>query len=132
MNFKVTLKESQEEECKIPYQFLQKTDLLSLLEFCCIMEIKINDKIFFCEGICPLEFRFQFNSWFNKAFDKQSFYYISEDDSNNPVLEFNYSNGKWKVYSIFQKFDCGDDFLIEDIITFFNQFNNELKKLIIS
>lgn len=130
-DFKIVLRESSEEECKIPYTYLERSDLLTLLEFCCILDIEINGKLFFSEGICPLEFRYQLSSWLNNLNADKNFYYVTEDDSNNPVLELRFLNGAWNIYSIFQKFKCVLKLSKEDIIEFTEQFNREILRFII-
>lgn len=133
MKFKVTLKEAKEEKCIIPYNYLERYDLSALLEFCCIMDININDKLYFSEGICPLEFRYQFIVWLNKIHNTclQDFKYITEDDICNPVIEFKRLQNGWNILSRFRKYDCNSEFSTEEIKEFLNQFNSELNKFII-
>lgn len=131
MNITLALYESKEEECKIKRGYLNSTSLLDLLEFSCIMLIKINDMVYFEEGICPLEMRHVIYNWeqsFNGVYN--DFIYNTEDDSLNPVLQFKLDGTKFNIDSVHKKFDCNLLFDITDIQSLFDDFKKELAQFI--
>lgn len=133
MNITLKLYESKEEECKIKSEYLNSTSLLDLLEFSCIMLIKINDRVYFEEGICPLEMRYSICNWeqnFNGKYN--DFIYNTEDDSLNPILQFKFDGKKFHIDSVHKKFDCNSLFDITDIQSLFNDFKKELAKFIVN
>ena len=131
MNISLELYESKEEECKIKREYLNSTSLIDLLEFCCIMLIKINDTVYFEEGICPLEMRQVICNWeLNINGKRNDFIYNTEDDSLNPILQFKSEGEKFHIDSIHKKFDCKLLFDIADIQSLFSDFKRELARFI--
>lgn len=75
---------------RIKQEDLFNYSLEKLLSIDCWMIIKINDKIFYSDWICPLEFFAQYKKWKEeKGLNlKKSFQYVTTDNSENPILSF--------------------------------------------
>ena len=67
------------------------------------MKITINDKIFYNDWICPIEFYYQYCKWKNnckEAYEYSDFEYVTEDNGVNPILKFQYiGNNNWRIDS---------------------------------
>ncbi|MGN0824718.1 MAG: hypothetical protein ACI4MB_06655 [Candidatus Coproplasma sp.] len=133
MKITLNLYESKEEECKIKQEQFNSTALIDLLDYSCIMIIKIYDMVYFEEGICPLEMKHAIYNWEQNynGITYNDFIYNTEDDSLNPIIEFKLDGTKFHINSIHKKFDCNTLFDISDIKSFFDCFKNELARFII-
>ena len=75
MRLKLTLSNPPNGECKIPKRFLGRTSLEFLLMFDCFMTIKVGDKLFYDDYVCPLEMRYAYLEWCkNYAFCRDFIY----------------------------------------------------------
>lgn len=131
MRLKLTLSNPPNGECKIPKRFLGRTSLEFLLMFDCFMNIKVGDKLFYDDYICPLEMRYAYLEWCKNYAFCRDFIYNTEDDSNNPILMFKSCCEGWKIISTHSEYDCDEIFDYDDISGFFMQFENQLKKFLV-
>lgn len=101
-----------------------------LLSIDCWMTIEINDKILYDDWVCPLEFYSQLKNWIKEKglMLKKSFNYISDDNSENPILAFVWSadKGCWIINSCLKKCTEVNTFSDIELYDFFNQFENAI------
>ena len=120
---------------RIKQEDLFDYSLEKLLSIDCWMIIKINDKIFYSDWICPLEFFAQYKKWKEeKGLNlKKSFQYVTTDNSENPILSFFWSPAKksWYIDSCLKKYIDASAFSDEDLYCFFKQFENEIETHVI-
>ena len=120
---------------RIKQEDLFDYSLEKLLSIDCWMIIKINDKIFYNDWICPLEFFAQYKKWKEvKGLNlKKSFQYVTTDNSENPILSFFWSPAKksWYIDSCLKKYIDSSAFSDEDLYCFFKQFKNEIETHVI-
>lgn len=109
---------------------LNEHSLEKLLGIDCWMIIKISDKIFYNDWICPLEFFEQYKKWKDEnGLNKKIFFqYRSEDNSENPILAFVWSPSKkvWFIDSCLKNYNEISEFSDKDLYCFFKQFEDEL------
>lgn len=109
---------------------LYEHSLDKLLSVDCWMIIKIKNNVFYNDWVCPLEFFAQYKKWKdeNGLNAKITFEYNTEDNSDNPILTFVWSESKklWFIDSCFKKYTHNTGFSDENLNQFFKQFEDEL------
>ena len=129
----IQLYETPEEKCVIPKSSLNDHSLSTLLEYSCWMHIEIGGKVFYDDGICPLEMRYAYKCWLDELYsgNMQDFIYLTEDDGHNPFLQFCYHKEGWTIHSCFEQYYEPRLFSTQELLSFFEMFENELNKFIV-
>lgn len=82
--------------------------------------VYVNGKRYFDDLYFPiLEFTLYAIEWkckYKKT--KADFVYNTLDDSQNPLLAFIHVNNGWKIYSIWQEFECESVFSTDELMEF--------------
>ncbi|HNX15734.1 MAG TPA: hypothetical protein PKH29_12880 [Oscillospiraceae bacterium] len=87
--------------------------------------IIIDGKTFFTEPLFPiLEFVQYSIKWVKE--NNVSFIYNTIESEENPILSFTQQQGQWKIYSVWQKFECNELFKFEDIRNFIIEIINRV------
>ncbi len=114
----------------IDYNDLKSSLLETQLSVDCHMKITINEKIFYNDWICPIEFYYQYCKWKNnckESNDYSDFEYVTEDNGVNPILKFQYiGNNNWRIDSCYKEYDEANIFTTEQIKFFFDQYEIQL------
>ena len=94
----------------------------------CWMTIEIGDERCFDDWVCPLELYFQYLDW-KKDYLKgniHDFNYISDDNAENPILSFKFSDDNWEIFSCLYKTNQKIETI--DVLGFFDSFETQLLK----
>ena len=86
-------------------------------------EIRIYNILFFRDQYFPiLEFVKYVNRWLNER--NEDFIFITEDDYQNPILAFHNYGNRWKIYSVWQEFECETEFSFNEVRSFLENIVN--------
>ena len=111
---------------KLPKKTLLTMPLFDLIEESREIRIFIDDRLYFETPYFPIrEFVKYALDWEEQLF-KKDFVYNTVDDYQNPLLAFHRwdrKDGKdrWKIQSVWQKFDCQKLFTQEEVEAFVNE-----------
>lgn len=111
--------------------YKKKKDYSNVYNIQGMLDIRINNELFFSEEIALLEFYIQVKKWFRNKLDG-SFYYntIEVEDDDNPLIKFVASDNKYFISSPWGKSQIivtsSADSLIESIKLFTESFEGEL------
>ena len=79
------------------------------------LSILINNEVYFDDPYFPIyEFLYFINKW--KHADDSSFIYISIETVDNPLLCFNYNNGRYSIKSPWELFRCNNTYTKTDLL----------------
>lgn len=83
--------------------------------------IKIGTRCFFeDEHFCVFEFLLAIQSWIDNHEDQMIYNTVEADDT--PILKFSkQETGMWKISSVWQEFDCEQEFEKNDIVSSLNK-----------
>ena len=114
----------------INYKDLKSSSLAVQLSVDCHMKITVNKKTFYDDWICPIELYFQYCEWRNKCKKMHNycdFNYITEDNSENPILKFQYiSNNSWLIDSCYKEYNEAVLISTEQVNNFFEQYEIQI------
>ncbi|MGP4066380.1 DUF7878 domain-containing protein [Oceanobacillus sp. M65] len=111
--------------------YKKKKDYSNVYNIQGMLNIRINNELFFSEEIALLEFYIQVKKWFRNKLDG-SFYYntIEVEDEDNPLIKFVASDNKYFISSPWGQSQiiatAKTDSLIESIKLFTESFEGEL------
>jgi len=115
-----------EEAMKISQEYLWEMSLLDIINsgdrnF----KVLIDGKVFFEEPYFPiLEFIQYSLKWMNHQ--KSDFIYNSIESEENPLIAFYILNGHWKIYSVWQKFECNRGFSDDEVKRFIGEIISQI------
>ena len=92
-----------------------------ILKYEGLFSIRIGTKFFFEDAhFCIFEFLSAIQSWLDNHEYKMIYNTVETDDT--PILEFSkQETGMWKISSVWQEFDCKQEFEKEDIVSSLNK-----------
>lgn len=97
----------------------------------CKMRITIEDKIFYDDWICPLEFYYQFKSWYVdvKMGKLRDFAHETIETDNNPIILFTFDREKNQCTfgGTFTEYCDVKTYTTQDILELFERFEIQLK-----
>lgn len=92
-------------------------DLADLLQDDRSFRVIVNNRTFFHEPLFPiLELVRCCRQWLKCP--NGEFIYNTIESEENPLLTFRLHDSKWKVYSVWQKFECEQTFTLEEVKSF--------------
>lgn len=105
-------------------------DYIKALTTDCWMTISIMDNVLYNDWICPLELYFQYMNWKKEflAGNVQSFHYISDDNTVNPILSFHLIDDQWAISSCLTDNSFRDKLSTAEVLRFFESFETQLFK----
>lgn len=113
------------EKAKLSTKNLEKMDLAEMLYDERNFKIIIDGKLFFHEPLFPiLEFVQYCRQWNKKA--NTSFVYNTVESEENPLLSFVPQKDTWKIYSVWQKFECKTEFGFAEVYAFVENIINQV------
>lgn len=102
---------------KISRQAFQKMSLSERMDDDRHFVIVINNGVFFDDPYFPIrEFVTYAIQWLEKV--DEDFVYHTIDDDQNPLVAFKRTGRSYKLYSVWQRFDCQEPFSLETIQAF--------------
>lgn len=92
-------------------------DEAELLAQECAFEVTISQNVFFSDSFIPIyELSRYALSWL--LHPQRVFAYVSNESSENPLLQFTKTDGGWRVFSVWQKFNHTSQFSTKEIRMF--------------
>jgi len=88
-------------------------------------QIMINEEIFFHEPLFPILELVQYcRQWIINA--NTNFAYNTIESEENPLLSFMLQKEKWRISSVWQKFECEVEFSFTEVKAFIRDIINQV------
>lgn len=114
-----------EQKIKITLKEFKKMDSADIMADERDFKLYINNQLFYHDEYFPMwEFCRCCYSWLKKR--KGAFIYNTVETEENPHILFTLQEGKWKLYSVWQKFECEELFTLEEVQNFINEIIDQV------